>query len=192
MARLASAADLARRAAARQAREAEIQRRRAAARPAGQTVQSRGPSTQLFYRSLLRKLDATTHLAYACEVRNDALQGVGGFAAVGLLETIGTDMNMGSMRKEILPSRAFWYEGDATPVTQRSAWGTSWSRYYGTGTHRSCPISKGSGAFDSRDIRTTFTGLFGPGGSARSQMGTQNGRAYLRLETEKEKPYFES
>lgn len=193
MARLVSAAELQRRTNIRVAREAEIARRRSEGRPAGTVVNRRGPSTQLFYRSLFRKLSATEHAAYSIRVPDDTLAAVGGNTAVGLLATLpATEQSMGSVRREILPTRAFFYRGDVTPTVQRSDWGSNWTRNYAVGSHQSVPLSVATGTYDAADIRTLFGALFGPGGTAAAQLGDSNGRAYLRMETEKEKPTYSS
>lgn len=191
MARLPSAAELQRRTNARLARETAINTRRAAGRPAGATVNRRGPNTQVYYRSLFRKTSATDHVIYGIKEPTANLTAVGGASAVGLKTELAVgEMSMGSTRREVRPTRAFWYQGDASPTVQRTDWGTSWSRSYQAGSHASVPLSKATGAYDAADMRTLFGALFGPGGTARAQLGTGNGLVYLRLEEEIERPSY--
>lgn len=156
-------------------------------------VRQRGDETALYYRSLLRKTSATEHLVYDVNVLTESLNAVGGAAAIGLTAVLGAgEVSFGSMRRRIKPTRAHWYKGATSPTHRVTAWGTGWNRYYEPGSHQSVPISKATGTFDARDVRTTFTNIFGPGGSQGDLLGTRNGRCYLELEQELESSSFES
>lgn len=149
--------------------------------PAGTQIQQRGPSTDVFYRSMAL-LDASDHLIFSTSVQTDTLTQVTATEA-GLLTTLGSGQTANRLRNSgVKPSRAHWYRGDTTPTRQTSRWGTSYSRYYAAGSHRSIPFSVASGVFTPDDLRDRFTTLFGPGGTKRTLLGAANGRAYLELE----------
>lgn len=148
--------------------------------PEGTTIQSRGPSTAVFYRSLALR-SGTDHLFFSTSVDNDSLAIVSATNA-GLVTTLPANTTALPLRGSgIKPSRASWYRGDPNPTYVRSRWGTSYARNYQPGTHRSVPLSRATGAFDAADLVEAFNGLFGPGGTLRGNLGT-NGRANLELE----------
>lgn len=187
MARRPSAAELERRAARARARESFVR----PPRPAGTAVQQRGATSEFFYRSLLRKSDATTHQLFSVNVEDTTITAFGGAANAGLLADPGADTVLNT-RRTIKPTRAHWYRGRATPISQVSPWGSGWTQYYDNDTHRSVPFSRVTGAFDARDLKTAFNTLFGEGGSARGLLGGVNGRAYLDLEKELDKSNTET
>lgn len=153
--------------------------------PEKTTVDQKNTKT-LFYRSLLIKAGAD-HRVFTVYVGTRSLTDIGGFGAVGLLETLPANTDSTSIRRSgIKPSRIHWYKGDSTPTARRTPWGSRVIRYYdntGNQSHFSTPVSKGSGSFTSDDLQTTFNSLFSPAnGSKKGLLGPNNGRAWLSYE----------
>ena len=149
----------------------------------GTTINSRGASTTLYYRSLLLKAGAEP-LIFAVNVDNDTLANVSA-AEAGLKTTLGAgEVSLRLRGSGVKPTRIHWMRGDATPTVQRTAWNTKWVKYYqaGAGSHRSVPVSEATGAITPDDIQQRFDELFGPTGSKRGLLGTANGRAYIEFE----------
>lgn len=168
----------------RQAREAnarEAFRTNYSGPPEGTTINSRPPTTTVYYRSLLVK-DGTDHRTFLTSVANPTLAIVSA-ASAGLLTVAPVGETILPLRGSgITPSKASWYAGDSNPVYESSDWGTRYARYYQPGTHKSIPISDDAGEFTPQDVMARFNLLFGVGGSARAALGAQNGRAQLTLE----------
>ncbi len=167
-----------------EARENYFKNRPAPVPPA--TVNDRGPSTTLFYRSLLLK-NGTDPVIFRVNVLNATVGQSGklGVADVGLLETLPANtMAFPTRGSGINPTKVYWQKGDTTPTRQTTDWGTKWTRYYDPtpGSSGSSPFSKASGTFDAGDLQTAFNGLFGANGTKRSLLGTENGRAWLEYE----------
>ena len=168
-----------RKATAAQAREDYLEANPPA--PPDGTIDQRGASTDLFYRSLTMT-DGTNPLIFQVSVLEATLQLVDA-TQLGLLETLGVDEVALRMRGSgIKPSRVHWYEGATTPTRSRTPWGTSVAKYY-EGSVYSAPFSQRVGVFSAQDLRANFDALFGPGGSERALLGTRNGRAWLELES---------
>lgn len=151
--------------------------------PADATVTPRGASSNAYYRSLNLAL-GTEPLIIKVSVLQSTLNLVSA-ADAGLKTTLAsTESAIGRRLIRLSPSRIYWYEGDATPGVERTAYGTKYIRYYKKveNSHRSIPVSKASGAVISDDIQDRFNSLFGPGGSKLSLLGTANGRAWLEME----------
>ena len=147
------------------------------------TVNSRGPQTTVYYRSLLLR-EGTESIVFVTNVDNEALALVSA-ANAGLLTTAPTGSSPRPLRRSgVKPSRISWYRGDATPTRQTTAWQTSYIRYSTAGdrSHYSVPFSQASGVFDAGDLVDRFNQLFGAGGTGRTALGTANGRASLTLE----------
>lgn len=169
----------------RQAREAQARQTFLANRepPApGGTIESRGASTSVFYRSLLIR-DGTEARVFSTQARAEALTIVSA-AQAGLLTTAPANTTPQPIRGSgVKPTRIHWYRGAATATRERSAWNTSWNKYYQDGTHASLPFSRTTGVFDAADLVEAFNGLFGASGSVRAQaLGAQNGRAHITFE----------
>lgn len=149
--------------------------------PAGTTIESRGPSTTAYYRSLLLQ-SGVDPLIFQTSVPNATLALLP-VTDSGLLLTIGAnDVAQRLKGSGIKPSRVSWYQGDPTPRNANSAWNTSYARYYTPGSNKSSPFSKATGTLDASDLRTRFNTLFGAGGSRRSLLGASNGRASFVFE----------
>jgi hypothetical protein len=150
--------------------------------PAGTTVNQRGDTTQLFYRSL-SLVDGTDPLIFRTDVRTATL-GIVSAAQAGLKTTLAnTEAALPLRGSGLVPTKLQWYKGDATPSVQRTAWNTHWTRYYQTNTHHSMPFSRATGSFTAHDLTTAFNALFGATGTVRDgALGTKNGRANLTLE----------
>lgn len=152
--------------------------------PAGTTVEQRGASTDLFYRSLLQR-SGTDSLIYKVSVLDSTLSRISAVQA-GLKTTLGADEVALRLRGSGLkPTRMHWYRGKTTPTRERSPWNTSWTQYYdetGGQSHFSIPLSKATGVFDGGDLLDAFEGLFGPTGTQRALLGATNGRAYVTME----------
>jgi len=148
------------------------------------TIESRGASTSLFYRSL-NMISGTDHLIYGVDVYDDTLARVGA-GPLGLMTALGAGEVALRMRGSgIKPTKAHWYRGTTTPVRTTTPWGSRVSRYYddqGGQSHFSAPFSRASGVFNGADLMDAFQGLFGASGTVRAQLGAQNGRAWLELE----------
>lgn len=145
------------------------------------TIESRGASTTVYYRSLLLQAGVDP-LIFQTSVANSTLALLP-VTDSGLLLTLGaTDVSRPIRNSGVKPTRVAWYQGDPTPRTARSAWNTSYSRYYIPGTNRSTPFSKATGTLDASDLRTRFNTLFGEGGSRRSLLGASNGKASIVFE----------
>ena len=165
---------------------AEAQRRedflRTYAGPAqGTTVQSRGPTTTLYYRSLVQKV-GSERLLYAVNVDNDTLTQVPAVDA-GLLTAPGAgQVGLRLKGSGVKPSRIHWYRGDSAPQYVTSRYGTRYVRNYVAGSNRSIPFSVATGDFSADDLNDQFQILFGSGGTRRALLGASNGRAYVELE----------
>lgn len=165
-----------------QARATFLQNRTAP--PAGTTIEQRGASTDLFYRSLLQRA-GTDALIYKVSVLNSTLALVSA-AQAGLMTTLASgEIALRVRGSGVKPTKLHWYKGDGTPTRQRSQWGTSWTRYYDSTagqSHFSIPFSKATGIFDGGDLQDAFEALFGASGSRRALLGASNGRAYVTFE----------
>lgn len=163
------------------AREAFFQNRTP---PESADIESRGASTDVFYRSLLLR-EGTDALIFRTSVPSRTLELVSA-ADAGLLIAAPTNSAPLRMRGSGLrPTRINWYRGTANPVRRRTAWGSSVARYYDTTggrSHFSIPFSRATGVFDAGDLTEAFDNLFGVGGSQRALLGTQNGRASITWE----------
>ncbi len=151
--------------------------------PEGQAVTSRGPSTTLYYRSLILK-SGTDHRFYTVNVLNDNLQRLPA-ADAGLLAALPAGESSSPIRNSgVRPSRIHWYSGSAAAVVRRTAWNTAWTQYYDAGqrSHYSVPFCIATGAFSADDLVAQFDLLFGAAGSRRALLGAQNGRAYVQFE----------
>ncbi len=153
-------------------------------------VAERGATTQLYYRSLFKKL-GTTHLMYVVNVLTSTLTKAPA-SYLGLL-TDTEYTNLAPEAKISFPirgsgvkySKVSWYAGAASPTQVLTAWNTRYNRYYeadtpGTQTHYSAPISVAGGPFDAKDVKAAFELLVKDKKSA--MLGTKNGRAQLTLE----------
>jgi len=151
---------------------------------AGTTIEQRGQSTDLFYRSLTQRA-GTEALIYRVSVLNSTLNLLTA-AEAGLKPTLAAgEIALRLRGSGLKPSRVSWYRGTTTPTRERSAWGTSWSKYYdetGGRSHFSAPFSKVTGVFDAGDLTEQFATLFGPSGSKRTLLGNSNGRVNLTME----------
>lgn len=158
----------------------------------GTTIDERGASTDLFYRSLNMR-EGTDHLTYKVSVLNTTLSLMSATDS-GLVTNLPANTIALNMRGSgVKPTRLHWYKGATTPTRKRSPWGTSWVKYYdeaGGRSHYSVPFSRATGVFDGGDLQGQFEALFGPGGSKRGLLGTKNGRAYF--EFEQVRPSFQS
>lgn len=146
------------------------------------TVNSRGASTTLYYRSLLLT-DGTDPLIFRVNVLNSTLA-ILPAASAGLKDALtSTEFAIPLRSSGVKPSKANWFLGDATPSAVATAWNTRWIRYYAqtAGAHRSIPFTKSAGAFDAGDLQAAFNTLF-TGSAGATKLGT-NGRAFLTLET---------
>lgn len=152
--------------------------------PESTTIESKGPQTTVFYRSLLL-LNGTDHLIYRTSVDNTTL-GLVTAAEAGLLTTLGTGDVAAPMKGSgVRPTRIQWYRGSTTPTRRRTDWGTSVARYYDTTggrSHFSVPFSRATGVFNADDLIDQFNALFGPSGSKRTLLGGANGRAAIKWE----------
>lgn len=147
----------------------------------GTTVQSRGPTTELYYRSLAQSV-GTERVIYKINVDNDTLTQVPAVDA-GLLTTLTSTQVAQRLRGSgVKPSRMHWYRGDPSPIYVNSRYGTSYPRTYVPGSNRSIPFSVATGAFSADDLSDQFQILFGNGGTRRALLGASNGRAYVELE----------
>jgi hypothetical protein len=146
-------------------------------------IESRGASTDVYYRSLIQ-IEGTDHLIYATSVRASTLTLVSAVQA-GLLTTLGETQVANRLRGSgVTPTKIHWYKGIANPVRRTTAWQTSVAVYHQAGTHRSMPFSIATGNFDANDLKQAFEGLFGVGGTVRSNtLGAANGRAHITWET---------
>lgn len=145
------------------------------------TINSRGATTDLYYRSLIQ-MEGTDHLNYSVSVPNATLTLLPATDA-GLLTTLPSGETSQRLRGSGLkPTKIHWYKGRATPIRRPSAWQTSVAVYHEDNSHKSIPFSRATGNFDANDIKTAFNGLFGAGGTRRTLLGTTNGRAYLSWE----------
>jgi hypothetical protein len=170
----------------RQAQEAEARAAyyRNRVPPAGDTtIQSRGASTDLFYRSLIQ-LDGTDHLVYKVSVPNATLTLLPA-ADAGLATTAGSSTALRLRGSGLKPTKIHWYRGRATAIRRRTAWNTSVAVYYddqGGRSHYSTPFSQATGIFNPDDLKDKFEALFGPSGTRRNLLGAVNGRAYIEWE----------
>lgn len=152
--------------------------------PESSTIESKGPQTDVFYRSL-HLLDGTDHLIYRTSVDTQTL-GLLTAAEAGLMTTLGSgDVAQRLKGSGVRPTRLQWYRGTSTPTRRRSAWNTSVARYYDTTggrSHFSVPFSRATGVFNSDDLIDAFNALFGASGSKRTLLGAANGRAAIQWE----------
>lgn len=148
------------------------------------TIQSRGPSTDLFYRSL-NLANGTDPVIFRVSVNNDTLGAISA-TQLGLAATLSsTEVALRLRGSGVKPTRVHWYRGAATPTRRTTSWGSRVSRYYdtqGNRSHFSAPFSKASGTVTGPEIQDRFNALFGPSGTLRALLGAQNGRAWLELE----------
>lgn len=145
------------------------------------SIESRGAMTDVYYRSMIQ-IEGTDHLVYATSVRSSTL-GLVPAADAGLLTTLGTGTTGLRLKGSgVKPTKIHWYRGTASPVRRPTAWGTQVSIYHESGTHRSMPFSRATGVFNADDLKDAFMGLFGPGGTRRTLLGTANGRAHITWE----------
>jgi len=149
--------------------------------PAGTTIESRGASTSLFYRSLLLQ-DGIDPLIFQTTVPNATLTLLPAADAGLLLTLTATDVAQRLRGSSVKPTRVAWFQGDPTPRYETSPWNTRYARYYTRGTNKSIPFSKATGTLDANDLRTRFNALFGAGGTRRSLLGSINGRASITFE----------
>jgi hypothetical protein len=171
----------------RQAQEAQARQNYFANRvpPQNATIESRGQSTELYYRSMIL-LEGTDHLIFKVSVSNDNLALLPA-ADAGLLTTLGAGETAQRIRGSGLkPTKIHWYRGTATPSRRRTDWGTSVARYYDTQggrSHYSMPFSRATGNFNPDDLRDQFNVLFNStNGTRRTLLGAANGRAYVEWE----------
>lgn len=146
------------------------------------TVNSRGASTTLYYRSMLLT-DGTDPLIFSVNVLNSTLAAVPA-AQAGLLTVLGAgDFALPMRGSGVKPTMARWYKGAATPTAKNTAWGTRRIQYYDAsdGSHKSIPISRATGTITPAEIQTAFNTIFN-GGNKTALLGTQNGRAFLEFE----------
>lgn len=150
--------------------------------PAPDTVvNSRGPSTELYYRSLVQTVGAD-RVIYKVNVNNQTLLQVPAVDA-GLLTTLTASQTPQRLRGSgVKVSRLHWNQGRANPVYVTSRYGTSYPRTYVAGSNKSIPFSVATGAFNADDLNDQFQILFGNGGTRRALLGASNGRAYVELE----------
>lgn len=146
------------------------------------TIDTRGATTDLYYRSLIQK-SGTDHLLYAVSVPNSTLTLLpAADAGLQTLAQIGTAVPQRLRGSGVKPTKIHWYKGRATPIRRNSAWNTSVAIYHEEGSHKSIPFSDASGEFTAQDLQDKFESLFGSGGSRRTLLGTANGRAYITWE----------
>ena len=145
------------------------------------SINTRGATTDLFYRSLIQK-EGTDHLTYQVSVPNSTLTLLPATDA-GLLTDIGNAVSQRIRGSGLKPTKVHWYKGRATPIRRSSAWNTRVSVYHEAGSHKSIPFSDAAGEFTAKDLQTRFETLFGTGGSRRTLLGSANGRAYITWET---------
>jgi hypothetical protein len=177
-----------RKATAAEARE-DYLRNNPPAPPTG-AIDQRGASREAFYRSLLLMDGNNNPLIFQVTVPDDALLVIGnntdpaaGLTAVGLKAAL--DPGEAALRLRgsgVKPTRIHWYEGATTPTRESTPWGTRFAKYYEDRVY-SLPFSEASGVFNAHALRTSFTQMFGSGGSKRSLLGTKNGRAWLDYES---------
>lgn len=170
----------------RQARDAEARANyfRNRVPPDGDTtIESRGQSTDLIYRSLIQ-FQGTERVTYKVNVPNATLVLFPATDA-GLL---AADNNTAALRLRgsgLKPTKVHWYRGRATAIRRRTAWNTRVSVYYDSQngrSHYSIPFSQASGAFTPNDLKERFEQLFGQSGSRRNLLGAVNGRAHIEWE----------
>lgn len=143
-------------------------------------IQQRGATTSLYYRSLLLR-DGVDPELFTVNVLDTTLASFPATDA-GLLAAVPAGAVPQRVRGSGLqPTRAFWYRGDGTPTRRTSRWGTRYTAYHASGSHRSIPFSQGTGVFDGPDLVARFNTLFGPGGTRRALLGS-GGRAHLEFE----------
>lgn len=150
------------------------------------TVRGRGPTTDVWYRSLAL-VDGTEHRVFKTAVDNDTLSIVTA-ANAGLATTAPVDTAIFPLRGSgLTPTKLFWQRGIATPTRVRTPWGSSYIKYYegnntdNIRTHYSMPFSKATGPFSAADLRAAFNTIMS-GGGRTTMLGAENGRAYLQLE----------
>lgn len=155
--------------------------------PTPQTaVRSRGPATDVWYRSLAL-VDGTEHRVFKTAVDNDTLQIVTAVQA-GLLTAAPADGASFSLRGSgLTPTKLIWQRGVATPSRVRTPWNSSYIKYYegnnrdAIRSHYSMPFSRATGAFSAADLRAAFNTIMS-GGARTTMLGAENGRASLVLE----------
>jgi hypothetical protein len=180
---------------AEEAKKRETYFRTRPPRPANSTVVQREPTVSVLYRSMLIKQDGDPAI-FSVDVDSQALADVGGTAKCGLLAALPTPEAGSTAQNTPLrlrgsgmkPTRAHWYKGVATPTVAQSKWGTNWTKYYETKSHKSVPMSTPSGTTVAIDqIRALFDAIFtttvdGATKANTTLLGTKNGRAYLEFE----------
>lgn len=172
---------------ARQAEQAQARENfyRTYTPPETSTIESRGASTEVYYRSLIL-MDGTDHLIFRTSVDSATLNLVSA-AEAGLMTSLASGDTAQRMKGSGLkPTRIQWYRGAATASRRRTAWNTSVARYYDTTggrSHFSIPFSRATGVFNADDLTDQFQTLFGPGGTKRTLLGAVNGRAAIRWES---------
>jgi hypothetical protein len=143
-------------------------------------IADRGATTDLFYRSLTLTNGADP-VIFGIKVP-DATLALVSAAQLGLLTALGAgDVSLRLKGSGVKPSKVHWYAGNTAPTRVRTAWGSTWSKYYDDKSY-SAPISKTTGVFSASDLRDAFEAMFRSGGSERALLGTRNGRAWLELE----------
>ena len=153
--------------------------------PESSDIESRGASTDLYYRSLIQ-IEGTDHVIYTVSVPNTTLAKVTASEA-GLMTALGTDDVALRLRGSgMKPTKLHWYKGATTATRRRTAWNTSVARYYDTESgrsHYSIPFSRATGVFNADDLKDAFVALVGPSGSKKTTLlGAVNGRAYIEWE----------
>lgn len=148
--------------------------------PTAGTINSRGATTDAFYRCMTLSSGATP-LIVGVKVRNDVI-GMLTLAQLGLGAALGAgEVALRQRGSGIKPTKIHWYAGDTTPTRVTTPWGSKWNKYYADKTY-SAPFSKATGAVTATDLRDAFDALFGGSGTERALLGTENGRAWLELE----------
>jgi len=155
------------------------------------TVNPRGSTSTVYYRSLTKKV-GSDHIKFNLNVLDSTLLLVKPDDA-GLLTaeeynalTGAAKLSFGLRGSGVKPSRANWYRGAGTPVAKVTAWNTRYIQYSEADsdtriTHRSIPLSVKTGEFDAGDIAGVFQGIFS-GTAKTTLLGAQNGRAQFTLE----------
>lgn len=152
--------------------------------PTDSTTVNKRSRRKLFYNSLHLKT-GTNPAIFEVYASENALQLVNAEEA-GLLESLPDGRFSIPVRGSgIRPSMIYWYQGATTATAKKTAWGTRWIQYYnstGDQSHYSLPFSRTTGGVTVTTLRDAFGNLFGQGGSKRTLLGTDNGRAWLELE----------
>lgn len=182
---------------AQEAEARETYYRNRPARPRGGDAVIQKNLTSFIYRSMLLKWTNTAgdqtsndHLPFRIDVSARVISKVTNAANLGLLgvdtNTVNTSIARPIRGSGIRPSQANWYNGTGTPVPVKTAWNSSWTRYYDSAqgnaqSHFSAPLSVAAGGFGPVDIEAKFKALFA-GNNKTAYLGASNGRAELKLE----------